>query len=258
MFTVRNTGCNSTHYEGFSVNNDRACGDYTLMYAKTKARFTVDGEDIVIDAGTVIIFEKDLHRAYVNVDDTYDIYIDDWLHFDSTDPIEEGLINRFIHLGGAVRIDHYIRLICDAHFRGAGDIVTSRLIGVMLDDIRSASDKKNGSLGTISPLLELRKKIYANPSFSWTVEYMARSIMMSAPYFQSRYKNAFGISPVADVINIRIETAKAMLGGTELSISEIAEKCGYKSNVYFSRQFHTVVGMPPTQYRAEALRRRIQ
>ncbi len=249
VYTVKNAGCNSLHYESFNIETDRSLGDYTLMYIKTKTHFTIDGVDKPADPGTVIIFDKEHRHAYVNC---IGYYLDDWMHFDSTEPLADSMLNRFLYLGGAVKIDLYIRLICDTHFRGAGKYITSQLIGVMLEDIRSATDGTYGNLGGIAPLLELRKKIYANPGQSWTVERMSKSVMMSAPYFQSRYKSAFGVSPVADVISIRIETAKALLAGSSLPVSVIAERCGYRSNVYFSRQFHAVVGVSPTQYRVSA------
>ena len=43
--------------------------------------------------------------------------------------------------------------------------------------------------------------------------------------------------------------AKKLLSGTPLSVTEIAEKCGYSSYVYFAKQFRKNTGMTPSDYR---------
>lgn len=49
--------------------------------------------------------------------------------------------------------------------------------------------------------------------------------------------------------NIRMETACKLLRSTLLSIGEISREVGYTDMLYFSRCFHAVMGMSPTQYR---------
>ena len=46
----------------------------------------------------------------------------------------------------------------------------------------------------------------------------------------------------------RGEKAKYFLNGTELSLHEIAELCGFSSEFHFSRVFKQLNGIPPGQY----------
>ena len=59
----------------------------------------------------------------------------------------------------------------------------------------------------------------------------------------------FGISPIKDVIENRLQTAKNMLVATDFSISEIAEKLGYLNTNHFIRQFKSAEKQTPLIYR---------
>ncbi|MCR4741792.1 MAG: AraC family transcriptional regulator [Treponema sp.] len=52
-----------------------------------------------------------------------------------------------------------------------------------------------------------------------------------------------------DVIAGRIEKAKKLLKTSNLTINEIASKCGYKTEYHFMRQFKEQTACTPTQYR---------
>lgn len=96
----------------------------------------------------------------------------------------------------------------------------------------------------------LRWQIQSNPEKEWTVADMAKQVLLSPSRFHTVYKAMFGISPVADLINSRIDNAKAMLlMDEETPISDIAERLGYKNPYHFIRQFRTVAGVSPGSYR---------
>lgn len=60
---------------------------------------------------------------------------------------------------------------------------------------------------------------------------------ISTSYFQHIYKKLFGVPVNQDIIKGRIENAARLLHGTDASVSEIAEQCGYENLEHFSRQF---------------------
>lgn len=66
------------------------------------------------------------------------------------------------------------------------------------------------------------------------------------------FKAETGLSPIQYLIRYRIEVAKQYLQTTQLSVSEIAEKVGYKSETYFQNLFKKTTGVSPGQYRAAA------
>ena len=56
-------------------------------------------------------------------------------------------------------------------------------------------------------------------------------------------------TPVKYRNQLRIEKACSELCTKDISISEIAEKCGFNSLTYFREVFHSFTGMTPNKYR---------
>ncbi|HOR22293.1 MAG TPA: AraC family transcriptional regulator, partial [Ruminococcus sp.] len=71
-------------------------------------------------------------------------------------------------------------------------------------------------------------------------------------YFHRIYRQAFGVTLRQDVIESRLIAAAELLETTDLSVSAIAERCGYFSDSYFMRQFRLHKGCTPTEYRRRA------
>jgi len=71
-------------------------------------------------------------------------------------------------------------------------------------------------------------------------------------YIRARFKSATGKTPTEFLTNIRIYHACYLIDTYKntLSLSEIAEKCGYTDYVYFSRRFKQITGLSPRDYAA--------
>ena len=100
-------------------------------------------------------------------------------------------------------------------------------------------------------LVRLREKIYANPQERWTVEMLCSEVNMSRSYFQLLYREAFGLTCIADVINCKMNRARELLTATGYTIAHIAQLCGYDNEEHFMRQFKKNNGVTPTVYRRE-------
>ncbi len=78
---------------------------------------------------------------------------------------------------------------------------------------------------------------------------VVKQVGVSRRILEKRFKAATGRTPYAEVLRLRVDKAKSLLAGTDLRISEVAEKSGFtygkQLHVFFTR--HT--GMPPTVYR---------
>ena len=95
----------------------------------------------------------------------------------------------------------------------------------------------------------IRTKIYNMPYIDWNIDGLAAELNLSKSYFQHLYKQIFGVSAISDVINSRVEHGKYLLSSTDFSVRQIAEKCGYDSDIHFMRQFKSKSGMTPSAYR---------
>lgn len=106
---------------------------------------------------------------------------------------------------------------------------------------------------TLEDLAHLRRardlidREYARPL---AVEEIARAALMSPAHFSRRFRAAYGETPYSYLMTRRIEKAKALLRGGELSVSEVCLEVGCTSLGSFSARFTQLVGETPTTYRA--------
>jgi AraC-like DNA-binding protein len=99
-------------------------------------------------------------------------------------------------------------------------------------------------------LLAIRMAIREAPADLWTVDRMARTTNLSTSRFAALYKNFFHVAPMEDVISTRLEEAKRLLVQGRMTVSEVAERCGFSHLNYFSRLFKARTGKSPGQYRS--------
>ncbi|MDY3928510.1 MAG: AraC family transcriptional regulator [Clostridia bacterium] len=70
------------------------------------------------------------------------------------------------------------------------------------------------------------------------------------PYHLNRLmKSTTGMTLHSYILNTRLENSKNFLLNTNMSIAEIAEKCGFKNSYHFSNTFKSKIGLTPTLFR---------
>ena len=96
---------------------------------------------------------------------------------------------------------------------------------------------------------DLMDREYARPL---EVAELARAALMSTAHFSRQFRAAYGETPYSYLMTRRIERAKALLRGGELSVTEVCTEVGCTSLGSFSARFTDLVGETPTAYRARA------
>ncbi len=82
-----------------------------------------------------------------------------------------------------------------------------------------------------------------------TVSKLAALGYVSNSCFNWKFKKETGLTPIEYLIEIRLKRAKTMLKRKNLTITEIAMRCGFGSSAHFSSCFQNRVGISPTEYR---------
>lgn len=68
-------------------------------------------------------------------------------------------------------------------------------------------------------------------------------------YFSHKFKKELGCTVTEYIRNKKVEAAKLLLSGTNMSIQNISEELSFGSRSYFYSCFQKVTGMSPTDYR---------
>jgi AraC family transcriptional regulator, melibiose operon regulatory protein len=91
--------------------------------------------------------------------------------------------------------------------------------------------------------------IDAHYADSVTVTQLADSAGISVRECQRSFSATLHTSPMNYLMNYRIAAATELLRTTNLPITEIALRCGFESPSYFTKQFKSLIGKSPRQYR---------
>ncbi len=103
-------------------------------------------------------------------------------------------------------------------------------------------------------IIELNRLLTENISHQdFGVEFLAKKMAMGRTSFYARVRQITGKSIGQYISDFRLSQAKNMLANEALSISEIAEHLGFRSQRYFSTLFKERTGVTPTDYRTSAL-----
>lgn len=82
-----------------------------------------------------------------------------------------------------------------------------------------------------------------------TVSRLAELGYVSPSSLNRRFKKETGMTPIEYLIEIRIKMAKTLLKRKNISITDIAMRCGFGSSAHFSSCFQSRTGVTPTDYR---------
>lgn len=82
-----------------------------------------------------------------------------------------------------------------------------------------------------------------------TMAEVAKHFRLTARTFNRRFKQATGISPNDYLQLQRMNLARELLRTTDLSVQEVAQRCGYNDCSYFGRRFRQQMAMAPLSYR---------
>ncbi len=93
--------------------------------------------------------------------------------------------------------------------------------------------------------------IHCHYSYPLLVEDIAAHIGISRSHLYRAFCTVTGKRPKTYLTEYRIQQACALLGRKDLSIAAIAQSVGYEDGLYFSKVFHKVKGVTPTEYAAQ-------
>jgi AraC family L-rhamnose operon transcriptional activator RhaR/AraC family L-rhamnose operon regulatory protein RhaS len=85
------------------------------------------------------------------------------------------------------------------------------------------------------------------------LDQLAEIAHMSNRNFVRSFQAALGSSPIAYLIQLRVNRGTVLLRTTDLNVTEVAFQVGFSDSNYFARQFRKLLGLTPSQYRRQQL-----
>ena len=91
--------------------------------------------------------------------------------------------------------------------------------------------------------------IISNLNKRIVIKDICREVGTNASTLNFKFNREFGMSVGRFILKERVSKAKRLLIGTTYSMSQIATRCGFENQYYFSNLFKKHTGISPSQYR---------
>jgi len=103
----------------------------------------------------------------------------------------------------------------------------------------------------LSPWQERRAKelMASQMDKGLSIAQVANECSLSRSHFSRAFKKNTGLSPRDWYLQMRLDKAKGLLGGSRLTISQISLDCGFADQSHFTRVFTREVGITPFNWR---------
>ena len=180
-----------------------------------------------------------------------------FVHFNTTDPRIKELLQTISGFHTNIDYSKYEPLLIDIcnialTFDTDSDILASAkllsLLFILKKDclVNSNALPVTSHQSAISMAIEYMRQSYMEPL---SVDDISAYCGFSSSYFYKLFEHTVHITPNNYLLNIRLAAAKSLLTTTALSMAEISEKCGFRTQAYFSDCFKRHFHISPKQFR---------
>ena len=135
-----------------------------------------------------------------------------------------------------------------------------RMQAMLLDLVgQILEDGDVGSGLTVDPVFEqlrpaiafMDRRLTDNPSPS--LADIAKTVHLAPNYFHRKFTAAFHVTPFNYMLNRRLDLGRQLLLNTDLTLRQIASRCGFYNEFHFSKMFKKHYSRSPKQFRRQAL-----
>ena len=139
-------------------------------------------------------------------------------------------------------------------FSASSPIGTLQFPAVMLEIVARFADRpdvlalwrENSQRSAFRMVLE---HIRAHNRHGLRIEELARLVGMTPDTLRKGFRRSIGVPLKTHLLNDLLRRSLDLLTGTDLNISQIAERLGYENPSHFARAFRRSLHLPPLQYR---------
>ena len=165
------------------------------------------------------------------------------------------LLPEVVHVQGSARLSQLVQMVGEESSgrEPGGEFMLSRLAELLLVQAMRSTTAGSAPPGLLRGLGDERlaralTRMHAHVDRPWTVDQLARIAALSRSTFFERFTRVVGMPPMEYLLTWRMEIARQLLRGHDLSILEVSERVGYGSPSAFSVAFSRQVGQSPGRY----------
>jgi len=245
------------------VLGPRVLADFELVYIiEGGVAYVSDGETHAVSSGGFVLgrpgFEevyrwdaqKPTRHAYFHFG--IDVYPVDWSKLDEW-PRTRNALGPL----GANLLHHILQCAYehDSGSSGKPGPTACRLVETLIDtflndhraDLTSFERKRPEPVRRA--LLLLRKVVEEDPKRALSLAEVAAYAHVTEKHLCRLFSGSLGHSPMQTFSLLKLQSSRPLLVRTNLSVKEVAERCGFENPLYFSRRFSKVFGCSPSAYR---------
>lgn len=238
--------------KGFFLHRENIGEQYIFIHFITPVTALLKGKEVNILPGGCVFFEANKMQHFSSLDCEL---VHDWFHADMEC---KKLMEKYKLEGETVYYpsdsDEITKIIseikteyamCNSYFEENASASAEKMMIKLARSSDETSKEFDRDFIKRNLFIKARAEIHTNICRQWTVSDMAQLVNMSESRFYYLYKNQFGISPLKDLAETRVQTAYMLLLKKELSVKEVARLTGYNSEYHFIRQFKQIYGTTP-------------
>ncbi len=217
------------------------------------------GKDYKLSVGDMVFI--DCHNPYSHTTDPNNLWALRWVHFYG--PQMASIYNKYCERGGRPVFtpddstpffdifNHLFSTASSADYMRDMKInaALAELLVLLMSESWHPEDattaKKKASVADVKEYLD------RNYAEKVTLDGLATHFYINKYYLTKVFKEQYGQSKTAYLLNIRITKAKQLLRFSEKSVEEIGMEVGLGAPHYFSQTFKSVEGVPPSVYRKQ-------
>ena len=242
-------GCDFNHPRGFVVDRPHGLADEWLLLQFTRPAVVHRGSTAtVVPAGRLMLWAPGQTHSYEGHGQGLGNH---WCHAGALDEIVRELhvpVEKPADPPDIERTAQAFRELEQEHRRrepGWESVAAGILVAILRSMITS------GPRGRLS---DLRGEVLAALERPWSIDLMATRLGCSIPTLHRRWRAAFGLSPVDDLIRARLDRARWLIAVAGQPVGEAARAVGYSDARYFARLCRRHRGSSPSSWRLMAQR----
>lgn len=237
----------------------RTMRDFEFVWIiRGNVTYHVNDRDIPAPPGTVVLARPGFRDAF-----TWDRQRETrhaFFHFNAPHfpadlgPVADWPIARTLADGDIVRpLFRYVLSMCEppgqrrqeptvAHCRAVELLLSAFVVGPLS---QAPDHDRDLPRPVVLALAHIRKQLDTNPEAAMSLDDLAAAASVSSEHLCRQFRAALEVGPMEAARTLRLDMALGLLARSNLSVSEVAYRCGFTSPDHFSRRFNQLYGLPP-------------